>query len=193
MKLKQLTLAVWAAFCRMADSPHGQFGVAGGVLNVGSENAGNLPKGDVPIQSLRMTPYRITGNLTLTAAEHAGRCGVFDVAAGAVVTLPRAIGSGAKFRFFCKTTITSNAMKVQVGNADDVMQGICHMAQDGGDTAVAFEAGGTADTISGNGSTTGGIKGDYFEIEDVASGMFRVNAWFSGTGTEATPFSAAVS
>lgn len=153
---------------------------------------GDRGTSQLPIQSIVLKPYRIAANITLTEAEHAGRTGYFDVAAGAVVTLPRATGSGAIFRFFCKTTITSNSMKIQVGNADDVLRGQALIAQDAADTAVVFETAATSDTLTGNGSTTGGITGDYVEIEDIAEGMFRVNAFLSGTGTEATPFSAAV-
>jgi hypothetical protein len=43
-----------------------------------------------------------------------------------------------------------------------------------------------------NGTTTGGIAGSYVEIIDVATGVFFVRAALIGSGTVATPFSAAV-
>lgn len=149
--------------------------------------------GTVPVRSLRLKPYRITGAVTLTEADHAGRLGVFDVAAGAIVTLPRSTGSGAIYRFFVKTTITSNAAKVQVGNADDVIQGTLATGGDGSASEVMrWSSAAGSDTISGNGSTTGGIRGDYYEIEDAAEGVFSIRGVITATGTEATPFSSAV-
>lgn len=164
--------------------------VAEGALRV--EGGGKVPN-QLDARSFTLKPYRIAANVTLTQEEHAGRWGYFDVAAGAVVTLPRATGSGAEYKFCVKTTITSNAAKVQVGNTDDVIQGNGVMLQDGGDTAVAFEFGSTADTISGNGTTTGGIRGDSYVLVDIAEGLYMLTqSIMSGTGTEATPASAAV-
>lgn len=131
--------------------------------------------------------------LSLSIALHDGKTVTVNKADGSTITLPDATGSGARFRVFCGTTITSNSLKVQVANADDVMTGLAIFAQDAADTAVAFEAGATADTISLNGSTTGGIKGDVIELEDVANNLWSVKVIGAGTGTEATPFSAAVS
>lgn len=156
-------------------------------------SGGSVGPKAMPVKSITQAPYRIAADVTITEEAYAGRLGYFEVAAGAIVTLPRATGSGAKYEFFCKTTITSNGMVIKVANADDVMQGIAYVAQDGGDTIVAFEAGSTADTFTGNGSTTGGIRGDRVALQDVAPGLFSVTAWLSATGTEASPFSAAVS
>ena len=44
-----------------------------------------------------------------------------------------------------------------------------------------------------DGSEKGGIKGDHWEIVDIASGLFHVRGFITQSGTEATPFSAAVS
>lgn len=131
--------------------------------------------------------------LTLTTAAHDGKTITVNRAAGSTITLPAASGSGAKFRVVVGTTITSNSLIIQVANATDVMTGGVVCLQDGGDTMVGFETASTSDTVTGNGSTTGGIKGDVWDIEDVASGLFSVWGRMSATGTEATPFSAAVS
>jgi len=191
MKLNKMVLALGAAFASMARQKPGCFGAIGGVLNIGDQENKAGPR--MPIQSMWMQPYEITAAVAVTQADHAGRTGVFNVAAGAVVTLPRATGSGAQFSFFCRTTITSNAMKIQVANADDTISGVQLTAQDAADTLVAFETASTSDTWSGNGTTTGGIKGDWVTFEDVAPGLWRVLGIGSATGTEATPFSAAVS
>ena len=67
------------------------------------------------------------------------------------------------------------------------------LAQDAADTAVMFETTSTSDTITMNGSTKGGIVGDLIELIDADSGFWQVRVIGSATGTEATPFSAAVS
>lgn len=114
-------------------------------------------------------------------------------AAGVTLTLPAATGTGDEFEIITFTTVTSNANIIQVANATDVMQGQALFAQDSADTAVMFETASTSDTITGNGTTTGGIKGERTLIKDISSGFFQVNITGSATGTEATPFSAAVS
>lgn len=139
-------------------------------------------------------PISITADVTVDRDVHAnGPLLRFAVAAGATVTLPASAGTGDRYRFHVHTTITSNSAKIQVANATDVMQGMIVTAQDGGDTAVIWETASTSDTITLNGTTTGGIKGDYIELEDAISGFWRVLGFTSATGTEATPFSAAVS
>jgi hypothetical protein len=139
-------------------------------------------------------PIQITGAVTLDRDTHAnGPLLVFNVAAGATVTLPASSGKGDRYRFHVHTTVTSNSYKIQVANATDVMQGIIVACQDAADTVVGWEAASTSDTITLNGTTTGGLKGDYIEIEDGMSGFWMVHGRTAATGTEATPFSAAVS
>jgi hypothetical protein len=72
------------------------------------------------------------------------------------------------------------------------MTGVAISGQDAADTAVLFETAATSDTITLNGTTTGGIKGDRVEIEDIATNLYYVRVVGSATGTEATPFSATV-
>lgn len=139
-------------------------------------------------------PISITADLTLDRDTHAnGPLLRFAVAAGATVTLPASSGNGDRYRFLVHTTITSNSAKIQVANATDVMEGMIMACQDAADTVLGFETDSTSDTITLNGSTTGGIRGDYIEIEDAISGFWRVLGHTSATGIEATPFSAAVS
>ena len=134
----------------------------------------------------------ITASETLTNGSD-GQTILLDAAAGLTVTLPAAVGSGWKAKFIVKTTVTSNNDVIQVANATDVMTGVAILGQDAADTVVLFETASTSDTITMNGSTKGGILGDCIEIEDIASGLFYVRMIGSATGTEATPFSAAVS
>ena len=118
---------------------------------------------------------------------------VVGAAAGLTLTLPAATGTGDFYRVYVQTTVTSNSVIVQVANGTDVMAGSARIAQDAGDTSVVFETAAASDTITMNGSTTGGIRGDFIELRDIQAGFWSVHMVASGTGTEATPFSAAVS
>lgn len=139
-----------------------------------------------------LLPIALTASLTLDM-RHAETLVVLNAAAGLTLTLPAAIGSGALFRFLVGTTVTSNNDIIQVANSVDVMAGVCAMASDdASDVIKAFETVAASDTITMNGSTKAGIKGDYIELTDAAAGLWRVTMTVSGTGTEITPFSAAV-
>jgi len=138
-------------------------------------------------------PISVTAaTLTLNKPTHEGCTVVANRAAGTTFTLPAAVGSGCKYTVLIGTTVTSNNTIVQVANSSDVMTGIAINGQDAGDTAVIFETAVDTDTITLNGSTKGGIKGDRIELEDVAANTWAVRVEGSATGTEITPFSAAV-
>ncbi len=143
--------------------------------------------------SYAYTPYSFTANVTLDRDIHAnGPLLKLSAAAGVTVTLPAASGSGDRYRLFVATTVTSNNDIIQVANATDVMAGMVFTCNDTDNSVSGWETASTSDTITLNGSTKGGIKGDYIELEDAASGLWRVLGQTSATGTEATPFSAAV-
>lgn len=131
--------------------------------------------------------------LTVTSASHAGRTVLLDRAAGQAVTLPAAAGTGNTYRFFVATTITSNSTTIKVADATDVMAGAAIVANDTDASASIFETAADSDTITFNGSTTGGIKGATVVLQDVATNLWSVNIVGAATGTEATPFSATVS
>jgi hypothetical protein len=136
-------------------------------------------------------PKTFTASATLGLAD-SGTPLVVSAAAGLTLTLPAASGSGLDYEIVIGTTVTSNSVIVRVANSSDTMRGIAITAQDGGDTAVAFEAGATADTITMNGSTTGGLLGDRIILKDIAANLWSVNVIMAATGTEASPFSATV-
>ena len=130
--------------------------------------------------------------LTVTRAEHARKVVTLNRAAGIAVTLPAATGTGEKYEFIIGTAVTSNSTTIKVTDASHTMQGVAFMAADGGSTLNAWEAGATADTITFDGSTTGGLVGDRVVLTDIASNLWQVNVFGASTGTEATPFSATV-
>lgn len=127
--------------------------------------------------------------LTVTADLHAGKIITLNRAGGIRATLPAATGTGNEYTFFTATTFTSNGI-IQVANATDIMQGGVSVSTDAGGVTILAAA--TSDTITMNGSTTGGIKGSFVRIVDVASGIFMVSGFLVSSGAESTPFSAAV-
>lgn len=129
--------------------------------------------------------------LAVTELAHDGKVITVNKADGTAITLPAATGSGTKLQFIIGTTITSVGTTIKV-TGDDTMTGTAWVAQDAADTVVAFEAGATADTITLNGTTTGGLKGDSVELIDIAADLWWVRVMAAATGTEATPFSATV-
>lgn len=136
-------------------------------------------------------PKNFTASATLTASD-AETLLTVSAAAGLTLTLPAASGSGLKFGIMIATTVTSNNVIIQVANASDVMQGLVISAADAGDTLNGWETASTSDTVTLNGTTKGGVRGDYYEFVDAAANLWLVQGRSSSTGTEATPFSAAV-
>lgn len=133
-----------------------------------------------------------TATVALTRGAHADRIVTLNRAGGIAAALPAATGSGDTYRLLIGTTFTSPAT-IKVANATDVMTGRALMAADGGDTFVGFETAADTDTVTLNGSTTGGFRGDMVELIDMASGFWWVRVVGAATGAEATPFSATVS
>ena len=129
--------------------------------------------------------------LAMTKAQHAGRLIVLDKADGIAVTLPPASGSGAVYRFFVKTTATSD-ITIKVANASDSMLGMALTFPDDAAPVGGWGVVADDDTITLNGTTKGGYLGDQITITDVATNLFMVLACLKQTGSEATPFSATV-
>lgn len=143
------------------------------------------------LQKLNPGTVPVGSALTLSKAIHDGKTILLDTLTGSVVTLPPALGTGARFRFFESLAATSNSHKIQVANSTDVMQGTLSVAATAGGTA--FPTTSTSDTITLNRTTTGGAtRGARVDVEDVAAGVWAVRGTVNGSGTVATPFSAAV-
>lgn len=130
--------------------------------------------------------------LTITQALHDGRVVTVNKADGTAITLPAATGSGTSLKFIIGTTITSVGTTIKVVG-DDTMTGTAWFSSDNAaDAVTSFEAGATADTITLNGTTSGGYKGDIIELIDIAADLWSVRVMAQATGVEVTPFSATV-
>lgn len=136
-------------------------------------------------------PIAITASATLDRDVHAGAVVNLNAAAGLTVTLPASSGKGDVYDIFVMTTVTSNNYVIQVANATDIIQGVVHLTTDISGTSMPTSS--TTDTITMNGSTTGGVKGSWVRLTDATSGVWMLDGGIICTGVEATPFSAAVS
>lgn len=132
----------------------------------------------------------ITASTTLRPDAHGGVPVVLNAAAGLTITLPASTGSGVEFEVIVGTTVTSNSYVIQVANSSDVMMGVLGVATDAAGVNVPTAA--TSDTITMNGSTTGGVLGSRVVLRDAAANKWAVSGALVSTGAEATPFSAAV-
>lgn len=135
----------------------------------------------------------LTASTTITQESHDGKALLMGASGAALTfTLPAALGTGAKYRFVVSVVNTSNYV-IQVANSTDVMAGSIWSTQDAADTVVGWETAASSDTITLNGTTTGGVNiGDWIELQDIKAGFFSVTGMMVSSGTEATPFSAAV-
>lgn len=127
--------------------------------------------------------------LTLTQAAHDGKTIALDQADGSALTLPAATGTGTRFRVVVSVTVTSNAHSISCAGTDEFVGVIYQVDTDTSDAIVAYPAlaADDFDVISMNGTTTGGLIGDWFELEDVASGSWALLGYSNANGTVATP------
>lgn len=125
---------------------------------------------------------------TLTRDSHAGKLIRLSLAAGPAIVMPAAEGTGDTYEFTIGTSL-SGTCTIKVASTSDTLRG--HVQVDaslGSNAPVSFTAGTTADTVSLNGTTTGGKLGDYFKFVDEKSGVWHVEGFIRATGVSATPF-----
>lgn len=151
--------------------------------------------GDLYQPPVMNTVTPVTAATLAPGIQQSGTTFVLDRATGIAVTLP-AIDSGeigVKYRFHVKTTVSSGAITIKVPTSAETMVGKAYVISDNSAAVLGYVAGATADTINLDGSTQGGIKGDWIEVEALSTTVWRVNVLTSATGAEATPFAATVS
>lgn len=125
---------------------------------------------------------------TLTSAD-CGQTQLWDTAAGSVITLPAATGSGCRFYFLVTVTITSGAAAIAVVGNDEFIGGAISVGTTA-DQADAFPVvdAGDADTLTMNGTTTGGIAGTYCVVQDISADNWGIHCNVISTDASATPF-----
>jgi len=130
--------------------------------------------------------------LAVTVADHSDRIVVLNRAAGVTATLPAATGSGAVFRFTTGTAVTTNNNIIKVADNTDVMSGSLFVTDQAAGTGTEFSTTTTSDTITMNGTTSGGLAGGLLTLVDVATNLYAIDGNIIATGVEVTPFSATV-
>ena len=126
-----------------------------------------------------------TAAATLTAADSGGII-LFNNATGYTVTLPAA-QAGLNFRVTVNTTVSSGVARLACASGD-FFRGTLMQGTDTTYLPAARVANGTTHLAwEGNGSSTSGIAGDWFDIVAVDDTIWQVTGGLcSGSGSEAT-------
>jgi hypothetical protein len=127
---------------------------------------------------------------TLNRNTHAGNTICLSSLTGLTVTLPASTGKGDMYEVFVLVTNTSSNYVIQVANSTDIMAGAVHLTTDIAGTSMPTST--TSDTITMNGTTTGGLRGTWLRFKDASLGFWALEGGIVCSGVEATPFSAAV-
>lgn len=143
----------------------------------------------------RITPKTVTvsaATVLLNEKDHGNKQISLGVATAQTIVLPKATGKGELYSIYMPITATGSKI-IRVSNTVDAFVG-GSMALPSANGAVSYftAVGGTSDTITLNGTTTGGIRGTVVEFVSTAPGIYRVTAFAVTSGTAATPFSATV-
>ena len=151
----------------------------------------SLERASAPTSTRTVT---LTGATTLSRATHEGRVLLMTGTGSSLAqTLPAATGSGDVYKFVVGAVNTSNhVIKV---TTNDVMFGVITTCSTGDtpDLAQPWITAADSDTITLNGTTTGGLSvGDWVECIDIAADKWLVRGVTTSSGSEATPFSATV-
>ena len=116
----------------------------------------------------------LSGATSITAALHGYRTGLMTGTGSSLAqTLPAASGTGVKFRFVVGAVNTSKHV-IKVANASDTMFGQIDILDVDSNALTAYPAMSTDDTITLNGTTTGGQIGDWIEVQDIATNKWAV-------------------
>lgn len=109
---------------------------------------------------------------------------VLQSAAGQTITLPATTGKGGILRLYVGTTITSGSTVIRTAGGTDIINGLASVG------TSSFQSASNTNTISLNGTTTGGVVGGFIELQDILAGQWLLSACnLTATGTFATPFS----
>lgn len=143
----------------------------------------------------KLTRKNVTVNAataSLTEKDHGNKVVSLGIAATQTLTLPKAKGDGLTISVYMPVTATGNKV-IRVIDSVDVFQGGSLALPSAGGAVNYFAAvAGTSDTLTLNGTTTGGIRGTEVVFTSVQAGVWDVEVFAVCSGTVATPFSATV-
>ena len=139
----------------------------------------------------------LTADVTLNPVTHGNRVlllGEVGGNASLTATLPAAGGTGNYYHFMVSVVNTSNYV-VAVDNSSDTIDGtIVNVDTDSVDNeATGFASAAASDTMTFNGTTQGLARiGDWFRLTDILVNQWVCTGIVTGSGSIATPFTAAV-
>lgn len=142
------------------------------------------------------TNLPITVGASASALAVSGKTYLLNTAAGSVLTLPPATGSGATVTAIVTTTTTSAAHKILTNPVTDKLMGTALGATVSTKAALLFSAGVASAfhslqmPFSGS-QPSGGFEGDSFVLRDIAAGVWAVDSIYQSGTTPTTPFSTA--
>lgn len=173
----------------------GQLHLNGGVIftdEVGTSVSGTELAQAADATTAPVIVAAATTTLAVTVTEHNRRIIVLNTnnATGCTVTLPVAVGSGARIEIVNNVAQTQGSIIVNCGTS--VMSGIAKGFDSTAVTAQAevFVATATDKVITFNRTTTGGLKGDRVLAVDITANTWLVDVQTVASGNVATPFSA---
>lgn len=139
-------------------------------------------------------PKSIAVGAALSAKAIAGITYLLNTAAGSVLSLPPATGSGLTIEAVVTTTATSNAHKILTSPITDKLIGNATgqtgnaVKQFSGAVASAFHS--IQMPFAGT-QPSGGFEGDWFSLQDISPGVWLVQGMYQAGVTPTTPFSTA--
>jgi len=129
--------------------------------------------------------------LALTQAANAGRTTTIASTTPIAITLPASSGSGALYRVVLLAAATATAHTIKVANTVDAMTGLIVSLTTTAGVMIGFKNTLTDDTLTLNGTTTGGGIGAVYEFVDIKTGSYLVKGRDTAAMTT-TPYSATV-
>lgn len=124
--------------------------------------------------SITQPPVSLTGTDAITQAEHAGRTCIITGTTAATYTMPEATGTGDTYRFVFAEVNTNNTIFVTADTANADFRGSINILDADANAQTAYPGNAGDDTITLNGTTTGGQIGDFIEFIDIATDVWSV-------------------
>ena len=146
--------------------------------SLGGQGGGNAP------------PVVLTSStVTVTRGGYDGRSVLLTQAAPFTVTLPAPVASGMKVQFVFGVAATATSSIIAApGTA--IVEGYIAALTTSSDNVIGWATSATSDKMEFNGTTKGGLPGDWIEFQDLEAGTWHVKGMIKATGSVATPFSA---
>lgn len=144
------------------------------------------------IDAINRSVVNVTSSTLTVTSAYKGKVMVANRAAGVVFTLPAATAAtvGDSYTFLIGTTITSNNFSVVSVGSSDLFYGSVEMYDTDTAMALAHYAPNFSSNyqLTSNGSTTGGVAGQWVTFTCLGLDAWFVEGVCYGTGSVATPF-----